>query len=99
MNIIPTRFKNDADIMRLLAVADFTMQDENVDFSQIVSNLTLAKNNMKNIDVFVKEFKKELKNESFEDHIQSVLGVKGINRLSDPDFFRMLDIQISKKNE
>ena len=94
MNIIPTRFKNDADIMRLLAVADFTMQDENVDFSQIVSNLTLAKNNMKNIDEFVKVFRKELKNESYEDHIQSVLGVKGINRLSDPDFFRMLDNEI-----
>ena len=58
MNIIPTRFKNDADIMRLLAVADFTMQDENVDFSQIVSNLTLAKNNMQNIDLFVKKFKR-----------------------------------------
>ena len=94
MNIIPTRFKNDADIMRLLAVADFTMQDENVDFSQIVSNLTLAKNNMQNIDLFVKKFKKELENESYEDHIQSVLGVKGINRLSDPDFFRMLDNEI-----
>ena len=37
---------------------------------------------------------KELENESYEDHIQSVLGVKGINRLSDPDFFRMLDNEI-----
>ena len=96
IDITPNAFYKDSNISKLMTVIDFAMNDENINVS--AENLNILMNQVnQNTDAFTNFLelnKKKLDDEDFEFHVNKLLDVKGVSRLSDPSFFEMLDREL-----
>ena len=91
IDITPTKFTNDADIMRLLTVLDFVDDDANIEQSSMKTLLINAREGSDKVRAFKDKYKNDFDNDSYSGHIDKRFSKKGINRFTDPDFFKMID--------